>query len=242
MEFLINLTFYDVKWLVAFNYIPIRVYKNLYYLSIVTNIIQSILLIVYSFHHELNFQKVNFLIISLINLFLLMQFIVRLDEIYYNEFAFIHEATKINPKISIKPFEVIIRSRTFETLIGISNISLSFYKFIVALKYDFFYEVDDHYTGFAQIISYIVFELYQVITVYCLVYLLITGCIFIIVKFGFLYLSLNSIYLQVKVSYNLKRKNSIDKVENKSISTFVDIVQKLLDDNDEYVSIKAKKE
>ncbi len=227
MEILLNLIFYDIKWIII-KYIPLYLYRFLFNFILILNTIQALILIGYSFNNELNFQKVNFLIIVLINIFLLLQYNIKLDDIYYKEFSFIHEAKKINTKINIAPYEVIIRARTCESFIGILNFAFSFYKLIATLNYDFCDDLTDYFTsGFSSVLTFIVFELYQIMSLYCLIYLIIVLITFIVIKAGFIYISCKHMTYQAKVQHKLKMRTSIDRNEAKSTYSYVDMIEKL---------------
>lgn len=233
MEFFLNLIFYDIKWTYIISYIPINLYKIFYYLSFLINILQTILILQYSIQNLLNNAIVNYLIILLINLILILQMIRKIDNVIIKDFNFLIEAIKINPKISFKPFEIIIRSKTFESVVGVLNISFSFYKMILTLySGDFIYEIEPFYYGFFKVLYFALFEMYYMINLFVFIFLVISFFIILVIKIGFVILSLKNIVLQTKIMEKNRKKNSIDNADKKSTSEFSSLIHKIYSKNE----------
>jgi len=233
MEFILNLIFYDIKWTYIISYIPLNLYKIFYYISFLTNLLQTILIFIYSTRNELNSSKVNYLIIVLINLLLIMQMISKIDDIIIKDFAFLTNAIKANPNISFKPYEIIIRSKTFESTVGVLNFVFSFYKMIITLySADFIYDIEPFYNGLLmKYVFFTMFELYQMINLFIFIYFVVSFFIILIIKIGFVVLSQKKIVLQTRIMERIRKKTSIDRDDKKSTSEFSNLVNLIYNQN-----------
>lgn len=241
MEFFLNLIFYDIKWTYIISYIPLNLYKIFYYLSFLLNLLQTILILQYSTQYQLNNTIVNYLIILLINLFLILQMIRKIDNIIVKDFNFLIEVIKINPQISFKPFEIIIRSKAFESVVGILNISFSFYKMIITLySADFIYDIESLFNGFFKVLYFALFEMYYMINLFVFIFFLISFFIILVIKVGFVILSLKNIVLQTKIMEKNRKKNSIDNADKKSTSEFSSLIHKIYNQNESIKSSSQK--
>ena len=165
----------------------------------------------------------------------------KIDNVILIDFNFLIKAIKFNPKVSFKPYEIIIRSKSIESIEGILNFSFSFYKMIATLySSDFIYEIQIFFDKFLiKTLFFALFEIYFFLNLFVFIYFLISLLIILIVKVGFVVLSQKKIVLQTKLMEKIRKKNSIDSADKKSTSEFSSLIHKIYNEN-EYIQTPSR--
>lgn len=230
MELFLNCIFYKTSWLLFTKHIPLKLLKKLYFVVLLLNFLQSGIMLLYWLKHELQKDMHNYLILCLSQFCILLLMANRIDDIYKKDLNFLVEAQKYDKNIKLSPFEPIVRKKISESVLGIINIIYSLLKTLATFHSDFFYSIDNSFAAdncegstcedmelpqftILQLIAFSVFELYYAISVYLSIYQLLAVFLFMILKFGYVYISLQQFALGFYIQKYKKRKSKLDQID-----------------------------
>ena len=241
MELFLNTIFYSTKWLLFFDTVPIKLYVYLYILSLFINIFQSILLAVYFLNHNYYTSLTNFSIITLINIITTISFLFRIDTVYNTDFKFLHKAIEVDKKISLKPYNNIIRLKCTESIIGMLNFIFSFLKVYYTIYSNFVYNASNLYNInnlgeikseedylIVKYIFYFFFDFYYKLAYYSCFYLEVICIVYLVIKLGYVVLSFNYTIIQFRIMRCKKLKSRIDDLKDSFFHNLIEFSEKLI--------------